>query len=168
MKGALWSLVAAFTIVLQVAAEITVQPIVDIPKLAGRWRAHAVVVDRGEVKSTLRYRAYVELKKNGDVFVTKMFPKGTNCEESKVYLKPTDHSGIFQTASQSSTLRVVITDYYDYCIFHIESPLRNELHLYLRKRYITNDAKDMFETATKMLGFDKDKIVYRTKTGKCS
>ncbi|KAJ6651961.1 hypothetical protein lerEdw1_015903 [Lerista edwardsae] len=130
MKGALWSTVVAFVIVLQVAADIPIQPNLYILKLAGRWRARGVVIDHGEVTSTLRYRSKVEVKKNGDMIDTKKFSKTTNCKDSSMHLKATDQLGKFEIASQNSILRVVDTDYDGYYIFHIESPRGNELHLY--------------------------------------
>ncbi|KAJ6651960.1 hypothetical protein lerEdw1_015902 [Lerista edwardsae] len=167
MKGALWSVVAAFMIVLQAAADIPIQPNVDIPKLAGKWNGIAVVVDCGDVKSTLRYYIKVVVEKNGVVIVTRIFPKKKHCKETKVHLKPTDQPGKLITDPLSSTLRVVDTDYDGYSIFHIETHLRNELYLFARNRKVSNAVKEKFKRVTAALGFEKNRIVYRTKHGSC-
>nr|XP_031362172.1 extracellular fatty acid-binding protein isoform X2 [Lonchura striata domestica] len=122
MTAALPSLALALLCLLQVGAQVPVQPDLDTKKFAGVWYVTAIASNcsiflkmKDGMKSPM---AIISFMPEGDLTMKLVWPLMDKCQKFELLFQQSGQAGHYMGAQEKRNLRVMETDYSHYAVLH--------------------------------------------------
>ncbi|NXQ00326.1 LCN15 protein, partial [Vidua macroura] len=173
MTEALPSLALALLCLLQVGAQVPVQPNLDTEKFAGVWYVTAVASNcsiflkiKDGIKSSM---AIISFMPEGDLAMKLVWPLMDKCQKFELLFQQSGQAGHYMGAQEKRNLRVMETDYSHYAVLyevqHSEAEPSTALQLLTREQDVSPQLLQKFMELIPIMGLTKDMLAILPKSG---
>ncbi|XP_053818276.1 lipocalin-15 [Vidua chalybeata] len=176
MTAALPSLALALLCLLQVGAQVPVQPNLDTKKFAGVWYVTAVASNcsiflkiKDGIKSSM---AIISFMPEGDLAMKLVWPLMDKCQKFELLFQQSGQAGHYMGAQEKRNLRVMETDYSHYAVLyevqHSEAEPSTALQLLTREQDVSPQPLQKFMELIPIMGLTEDMLAILPKSDQCT